>query len=226
MSTTADWVGFPVPLRSSIVTCGSSMEAEPSPAGWQITDFNPETDLDAVARLYNIANEQQSGTIARTRAYWDMAPSRIRSILPTVVARRVGGTCASKLEGYLNYGLGGKVAEVLEVGYMPDHSEETLDVLVSHLFQTHSVEKVVCTFSSMLSSQHAFVRRVVEQSDGTLTLVEGTPMMFYAVNLPVFLRTSCRRMGIANCGCRRDISTAYYQIACSQQPTSHAAAQP
>ena len=180
------WVSLP--LRSSIVTCGSSMEAKPSPAGWQITDFNPETDLDAVARLYNIANEQQSGAIARTRAYWDMAPSRLRSILPTVVARRVEGKCASKLEGYLNYGLGRKVAEVLEVGYMPDNSEETLDVLVSHLFQTHRVEKVVCTFSSMLSSQHPFVPRVVEKGHGTLTLVEGTPMMFYAVNLPVFLR--------------------------------------
>ncbi len=179
------WVSLP--LRSSIVTCRASMEAEPPP-GWQITDFNPETDLDAVARLYNIANEQQSGAIARTRAYWDMAPSRLRSILPTVVARRVEETDASKLGGYLNYQLGRKVAEVLEVGYMPDNSEETLDVLVSHLFQTHSVEKVVCTFSSMLSSQHAFVPRVVEKGHGTLTLVDGTPMMFYAVNLPVFLR--------------------------------------
>ena len=174
------WVSLP--LRSSIVTCNSSMEAEPPP-GWQITDFNPETDLDAVARLYNIANEQQSGAIARTRAYWDMAPSRIRCVLPTVVAQR-----NRHVEGYLNYQLGRKVAEVLEVGYMPDNSEETLDVLVSHLSQTHSVEKVVCTFSSMISSQHSFVPRVVEKCNGTLTLVEGTPMMFYAVNLPVFLR--------------------------------------
>ena len=179
------WVSLP--LRSSIVTCRSSIAAD-IPPGWQITDFNAETDLDAVAKLYDIANEQQSGAIARTRAYWDMAPSRIRCILPTVVARRLEETSASELGGYLNYRLGGKVAEVLEVGYMPDNSEETLDVLVSHLFQTHSLEKVVCTFSSMLSSQHPFVQRVVEKCHGTLTLVEGTPMMFYAVNLPVFLR--------------------------------------
>lgn len=181
------WVSLP--LRSSIVVCNSSIEAE-TPPGWQITDFTPETDLDAVAKLYDIANEQQSGTIARTRAYWDMAPSRIRSILPTVVARRVEETCTSELGGYLNYqfNLGRKVAEVLEVGYMPDNSEEILDVLVSHLFQTHNVEKVVCTFSSMISSQHPFVQRVVEKCNGTLTLVYGSPMMFYAVNLPVFLR--------------------------------------
>ena len=179
------WVSLP--LRSSIVTCSASIEAEP-PSGWQITDFNPETHLDAVAKLYDIANEQQSGAIARPRAYWDMAPSRIRSILPTVVAQRVEETGAPELGGYLNYGLGKKAAEVLEVGYMPDNSEEILDVLVSHLFQTHSVEKVVCTFSSMISSQHPFVQRVVEKGHGTLTLVEGTPMMFYAVNLPVFLR--------------------------------------
>ena len=181
------WVSLP--LRSSIVMCNSSIEAE-MPPGWQITDFTPETDLDAVAKLYDIANEQQSGVIARTRAYWDMAPSRLRSILPAVIARRVGETSASELGGYLNYQFypGRKVAEVLEVGYMPDNSEETLDVLVSHLFQTHSVEKVSCTFSSMISSQHPFVQRVVEKCNGTLTLVEGTPMMFYAVNLPVFLR--------------------------------------
>ena len=179
------WVSLP--LRSSIVTCRLSIAAD-IPPGWQITDFNAETDLDAVAKLYDIANEQQSGAVARTRAYWDMAPSRLRSILPTVVARRVEETSASELGGYLNYQLGEKVAEVLEVGYMPDNSGETLDVLVSHLFQTHSVEKVVCTFSSMLSSQHPFVRRVVRKGNGTLKLVEGTPMMFYAVNLPVFLR--------------------------------------
>ena len=185
------WVSLP--LRSSVVMCSLSIEAE-TPPGWQITDFTPETDLDAVAKLYEIANEQQSGAIARTRAYWDMAPSRIRGILPTVVARRVEGTCASELGGYLNYQhyIDRKVVEVLEVGYMPDNSpgnsDETLDVLVSHLFQTHSVEKVSCTFSSMISSQHPFVQRVVRKCNGTLTLVEGTPMMFYAVNLPVFLR--------------------------------------
>ncbi|MXV73094.1 GNAT family N-acetyltransferase, partial [Candidatus Poribacteria bacterium] len=179
------WVSLP--LRSSIVMCNASMEVE-TPPGWQITDFTPETDLDAVAKLYDIANEQQSGAIARTRAYWDMAPSRLRGILPTVVARRVGETSASELGGYLNYRIGGKVAEVLEVGYMPDNSEETLDVLVSHLFQTHSIEKVSCTFSSMISSQHPFVQHVVGKCNGALTLVEGTPMMFYAVNLPVFLR--------------------------------------
>jgi len=181
------WVSLP--LRSSIVMCNAAIEAE-TPPGWQITDFTPETDLDAVAKLYDVANEQQSGVIARTRAYWDMAPSRLRGILPTVVARRVGETSASELGGYLNYQFypGRKVAEVLEVGYMPDNSEETLDVLVSHLFQTHSVEKVSCTFASMISSQHPFVQRVVEKCNGTLTRVEGTPMMFYAVNLPVFLR--------------------------------------
>ena len=42
---------------------------------------------------------------------------------PTVVARRVEDTSASELGGRtLNYQFGGKVAEVLEVGYMPDNS--------------------------------------------------------------------------------------------------------
>ena len=111
-------------------------------SAWQVTDFNPETDLDAVAALYDLANEQQSGATARTRAYWDMAPSRLRSILPTVVARRIEGICASKLGGYLNYQLGGKVAEVLEVGYMsPTIRKKPWMCLCPHFFKHTALRK-------------------------------------------------------------------------------------
>ena len=82
-----------------------------------------------MARLYDITNAQQSGTITRTRAYWDMAPSRIRGVFPTVVARK-----NEHIEGYLNYEIDGKRVEVREVGYVPDNPT-VLDALVSHFLQ-------------------------------------------------------------------------------------------
>ena len=148
---------------------------------WQITDFNPETDLDAVARLHDLANAQQSGTIARTRAYWDMAPSRIRGVLPTVIAQRNG-----HIKGYLNYEIDGKRAEVREVGYIADNST-VLDALVSHFLQvckTQSVEEI----ESRFTSQHPFAKRLIAECDSPITLTEYTGMMLYAIRPSVFLR--------------------------------------
>ena len=151
--------------------------------------FNPETDLDTVARLYDLSNTEQSGTIARTRAYWDMAPCRIREVLPTVVARRDG-----HIGGYLNYGIHDselqtpptKTAEVREVGYT-SNNPEVLEALVSHFLkacESQGVEKVEGTFSP----QHPFVERLTAGSNAALTPTTDTKMMLYAVNLPVLLR--------------------------------------
>ena len=123
-----------------------------STSEWQVTDFNPETDLDAVAALYDLANAQQSGTIARTRAYWDMAPCRIRGVLPTVIARRNG-----HISGYLNYEMDEKTVEVREVG-CDATDPEVLDVLVSYLLKAcaaQEIEKIEVKFPS----QHPFAKR-------------------------------------------------------------------
>ena len=160
---------------------------EADSSGWQVTDFNPETDLDAVAGLYDIANAQQSGTIARTRAYWDMAPSRIRGVLPTVVARQNG-----HIGGYLNYEMEGERVEVCEVGYTPD-DPSVLDALVSHFSQmceAQGVEEIAGRFPS----QHPFAERLIASCNGALTLTKDvacckvSQMMLYAVDLPVLLR--------------------------------------
>lgn len=169
-----------LPLHGFNVMSNSATLAS-RPSEWQITDFNPETDLDAVARLYDLANAQQSGTIARTRAYWDMAPSRIRGVLPTVVARRNGHS-----EGYLNYEIDGKRVEVREVGYIPNNST-VLDALVSHLLQTCEAQKVK-EIRGRFPSQHPFAERLIAVCNGVLTPTRDTTMMLYAVRPSVFLR--------------------------------------
>ena len=172
------WTSFP--MHGFDVACSSAVYAADSPA-CQVTDFNAETDLDAVARLYDIANAQQSGTIARTRAYWDMAPCRIRGVLPTVVARRAGHIC-----GYLNYEVDKKGVEVREVG-CDANDPEVLDALVSYILkacESHGLEKIAVKFPS----RHPFSERLIAACDSLVTKTERSKMMLYAVNLSVLLR--------------------------------------
>ena len=169
-----------LPLHGFNVVCNSATHTVDS-SGWQLTDFNLETDLNAVAALYDLANAQQSGTIARTRAYWDMAPCRIREVLPTVVARQDG-----RIGGYLNYEIHEKTAEVREVGYIPDNPE-VLDALVSHFLKACEAQGVE-TIEGTFSPQHPFVERLTAECHGGLTPTTDTTMMLYAVNLPVLLR--------------------------------------
>ena len=172
------WISLP--LHGFNVTCNSTTRTADS-SGWQVTDFNPETDLDAVAALYDLTNAEQSGTIARTRAYWDMAPSRIRGVLPGVITHQNG-----RISGYLNYEIEGKRIEVREVGYAPDNPL-VLDPLVSHFLQTceaRGVEEIGGRFPS----QHPFAERLIAGCNGQVTPTEYTAMMLCAVNLPVLLR--------------------------------------
>ena len=169
-----------LPLHGFNVACKSATRTVDA-SEWQLTDFNSETDLDAVAALYDLANTQQSGTIARTRAYWDMAPCRIREVLPTVVARQDG-----RIGGYLNYEIHEKTAEVREVGYIPDNPE-VLDTLVFYFLKACEAQGVE-TIEGTFSPQHPFVERLTAGCNGGLTPTTDTKMMLYAVNLPVLLR--------------------------------------
>ena len=165
--------GFNMVYKSGAHIVGSSE--------WEVTDFNLETDLDAVAALYDLSNAQQSGTIARPLAYWDMEPCRIREVLPTAVAHQDG-----RIGGYLNYGIHEKIAEVREVGNTLNNPE-ILDALVSHFLEAcvaQKVEKIEGTFSP----QHPFVERLTTRCNGGLTPTTDTKMMLYAVDLPVLLR--------------------------------------
>lgn len=165
--------GFHVPRNSTTDTR--------RPSDWEISTFDPETDLDAVARLYDCINAQQSGSIARTRAYWDMVPCRIREVLPTVVARQ-----GERIDGYLNYGIHERTAEVREVGYLPD-DPDVLEALVFHFLKVCGAQKVE-KIEGVFSPQHPFVERLTVRSNGALTPITDTKMMLYAVDLPVLLR--------------------------------------
>ena len=177
-----------LPLHGFNVSCNSATCAVDS-SEWHVTDFNAETDLDAVAALYDLTNAQQSGTITRTRAYWDMVPSRIREVLPTVVARRDG-----HIGGYLNYGMYDsglqtphtKTAEVREVGYIPNHPE-VLEALVSHFLKVCEAQGVE-EIGGRFPSQHPFAERLIAGGNSSVTPTEYTGMMLYAVSPSVFLR--------------------------------------
>ncbi len=172
------WISFPLngfQIKSNHTTSSEGQSV------LQVRVFNVETDLDAVASIHDLANSQQSGTVSRTRAYWDMEPSRIRGILPTVVTHQRGD-----ILGYLNYEIDEKCAEVLEVGYIPDNIK-VLDTLVSHLLQVSKTEGVD-EITGVFNPQHPFVERLIARCNTELTHTTDTAMMLYAVTLPVLLR--------------------------------------
>lgn len=172
------WTSFP--LNGFKIAYNNATSTE-SQAEQQVRAFNVETDLDAVASIHDLANAQQSGTVSRTRAYWDMEPSRIRGILPTVVTHQRGD-----ILGYLNYEIDEKCAEVLEVGSRPDNPE-ALDILVSHFLQECETEGIG-EITGIFSPQHPFVERLISRCNTELTHTTDTAMMLYAVSLPVLLR--------------------------------------
>ena len=172
------WTTFP--LHGFTAKFNSAMTVE-KPSDWQIRDFNLETDLDAVASIHDIANRQQSGTVSRTRAYWDMEPSRIRGILPTVTAHQ-----DRNIGGYLNYQIDGKCADVREVGHLSDNPD-VLNALVHYLLQGCEAEQVK-EIEGMFSPQHPFVQQLIATSNSEISFITDTAMMLYAVRLSVLLR--------------------------------------
>lgn len=169
-----------LPLHGFQIKCNSATLAE-SQSLFQVRAFNLDTDLDAIAAIHDLSNAQQSGTLSRTRAYWDMEPSRIRGILPTTIAHRNGDLC-----GYLNYNIHDNSLELLEVGCRPD-TPEVLDTLLSYLLkacETEHVEEIHCIFSP----KHPFVVQLISRCKGEVTRFIDSSMMFYAVCLPTLLR--------------------------------------
>ena len=181
------WTTFP--LQGFHVAQGEAKSVANGNLG-QVAPFNLETHLDSVARLYDTCNAGQSGSLIRTRAYWDMQPSRIREVLPTVVVRQDRGFApaqeAVSIAGYLNYHLNGETAEVREVAYR--HEEPAvLDALASHLLRLCK-EEGIRDISGMFPLSHPFVARLVHQCNASVNQNWDSAMMLYAVNFPVLLR--------------------------------------
>ena len=169
-----------LPLHGFEIKCNSTTLAK-SKSLFQLRAFNLETDLNAVAAIHDKSNAQQSGTLSRTRAYWDMEPSRIRGILPTVIAHRNGDLC-----GYLNYNIHDKSVELLEVGYRPD-TPEVLETMLSHLLQACETEHVE-EIHGVFSPKHPFVVQLISRYKGEVTEFVDSSMMLYAVCLQTLLR--------------------------------------
>ena len=155
--------------------------AHPEPDGWQVDAFDEARDLEQAVTLYDACNARQSGSLVRPRAHWDTAPARIRSLLPTVVARR-----GDHLGGYLNFDLNENGADVLEVAY--DRDEPTvLRDLAHHLLgvcETRGISEI----RGDLPHWHPLVDLLVRGSAADLHLAGCTSMMVRAVNLASLLR--------------------------------------
>lgn len=164
-----------VPLAGFRVTRRQDIGVEETE--WHVEVFDEARDLEASIALYDRHNAQQSGTLVRTRSYWDSGPARLRNILPTVVARQ-----GDRFGGYLNFQIEGQGANILEVAY--DRTQpRALTALVSHLLQVCEREGVE-ELHGDIPHRHPIVNLLTEGTAGDTFLTGNSAMMLYAVNLP------------------------------------------
>ena len=163
-----------VPLTGFRVTRRQSVEL--GETEWRVEPFDEGRDLEAAIPLYNKHNIQQSGSLVRTQSYWESGPARLREILPTVVARQ-----GDRFGGYLNFQVGEKSVNILEVAY--DRTQpEALTALVSHLLQVCEREGVE-ELHGDIPHRHPMVDLLVEGTAGDTFLTGNSAMMLYAANL-------------------------------------------
>ena len=143
---------------------------------WHVERFDEERDLEAAITLYDRHNVQQSGSLVRVRSYWESGPARLREIFPTVVARQ-----GDRFGGYLNFQVGEKSVNILEVAY--DRTQpQALTALVSHLLQVCEREGVE-ELHGDIPHRHPMVDLLVEGTAGDTFLTGNSAMMLYATNL-------------------------------------------
>ena len=163
-----------VPLAGFRVTRRQTVDLEETE--WSVEPFDEERDLEAAIVLYDKHNAGQSGSLLRIRSYWESGPARLRNILPTVVARH-----GDRFGGYLNFQIGKKSANLLEVAY--DRTQpQALTALVSHLLQVCEKEGVD-ELHGDIPHRHPMVDLLVEGTAGDTFLTGNSAMMLYPVNL-------------------------------------------
>ena len=163
-----------VPLAGFRVTRRRTIGLEPTE--WRVEPFDEGRDLEPAIALYDKHNAQQSGSLVRVRSYWNSGPARLRDILPTVVARR-----EDRLGGYLNFQVGEKSVNILEVAY--DRTQpEALTALVNHLLQMCDREGVEQLHGD-IPHRHPMVDLLVEGTAGDTFLTGNSAMMLYAADL-------------------------------------------
>ena len=163
-----------VPLAGFRVTRRRTVGLEPTE--WHVEPFDEGRDLEPAIALYDKHNAEQSGSLVRVRSYWESGPARLREILPTVVARH-----GDRFGGYLNFQVGEKSVNILEVAY--DRAQpRALTALVSHLLQVCEREEVE-ELHGDIPHRHPMVDLLVEGTAGDTFLTGNSAMMLYPVNL-------------------------------------------
>ena len=163
-----------VPLAGFRVTRRRNIGLEETE--WRVETFDEGRDLEESITLYHNHNAQQSGSLVRVRSYWNSGPARLRDILPTVVARR-----GDRLGGYLNFQVGEKSTNILEVAY--DQTQpEALTALVNHLLQVCDREGVE-ELHGDIPHRHPMVDLLIEGTAGDTFLTGNSAMMLHPVNL-------------------------------------------
>ena len=168
-----------VPLAGFRVTRRQTIGLEATE--WRVGPFDEGRDIEASITLYDNHNAQQSGSLVRTRSYWESGPARLRDILPTVVARR-----GDRLGGYLNFQVDEKSVNILEVAYDRVHPQ-ALTALVIHLLQVCEREGVE-ELHGDIPHRHPMVNLLVEGTAGDTFLTGDSAMMLHPANLPALFQ--------------------------------------
>ena len=148
---------------------------------WRVEPFDEERDLKASIALYDGYNAERSGSLVRTRSYWNSGPARLREIWPTVVARY-----EDRFGGYLNFQVNGKSVNIFEVAH--DRKQpQALTALVNHLLQVCEQEGVE-ELHGDIPHRHPMVNLLVEGTAGDTFLTGNSAMMLYPVNLLALLQ--------------------------------------
>ena len=181
--------------------------------GWRVERFDEVRDLENCIALYDKHNAEQSGSLVRTQSYWESGPARLREILPTVVAR-----CENSLGGYLNFQVGEKSANILEVAY--DRTQpQALTALVSHLLQVCERENVE-ELHGDIPHRHPMVNLLVEGTAGDTFLTGNSAMMLYATNLPDLFQRLLPELQARLCTANQKVTPASICFAMNDQEVS------
>ena len=171
--STLGWA--PVPLSGFSINPGPWKEV--AETNVIVEPFREEEDLESIMVLYDRYNRTRSGTLVRPRDYWHATPSRLRGVLPTVVARSGGS-----VKGYLSYALVGERLWVDEVAHEPQEPA-ALRALVSHLGAVCRDTPAITEICGAIPHTHPLVDLIHDNSSGTLALTGVSSMMMYAIKL-------------------------------------------
>ena len=169
-----------VPMSGFRLTNLASLDARAGGGGeWEIGEFDEYRDLEQVMALHEAFNARQSASLLRSSDYWKSAPSRLRGVLPTAVARR-----GQELGGYVNMAHGEQRLEVLEVAY--EMERNVLSELADFVL-LKSAQSGVRDIVGDMPHGSPLVTALQERSDGDLYVTGNSAMMIRVMDLQALI---------------------------------------